>query len=92
MRDKGAKDVPNPWSRHPNLRQMFSAVYGQGKTKTMGITSFRDEIRTVSMESDGENSKCHGKTCKGQRVRNMPERHSGEWGSRVRRGRHSTAK
>ena len=46
MRGKGAKDVPNPWGRDPNLPQMFSAVCGQGKTKTMGISSFRDEIRT----------------------------------------------
>ena len=53
------------------------------------------------MKSDGENSKCHGEMFKG-RVRNTPERHSGEWCSRVtggpgrgnrgcgRRGRHST--
>jgi len=46
MRGKGAKDVPKPWGSDPNLPQMFSAVCGQWKTKTMGITSFRDEIRT----------------------------------------------
>jgi hypothetical protein len=33
MQSQGAKDVPNTSDSDPNLRQMFSAAYDQGKTR-----------------------------------------------------------